>query len=356
MNRAFRNLLGFCMGLMTSAVARGWAYGQAADGKAFMCPRCGCAHDGTKFTEPGRCPSCGMELVQKKMRVAIILYDGVQIIDFSGPYEVFGQAGFEVFTVSESGKPLSTTMDLRVVPTYSIAQSPVPDVLLVPGGGVDAALENAALMTWIRDMAPKVEHVMSVCNGAFILAAAGLLDGKSATTFYKLLPQLEKSAKKTTVVWDKRFVDNGRIVTSAGLSSGIDSALYVVSKIRGLPAAKRVALHLEYNWDPDSTYARGALADMHLPRLRPPEGVLTDLIDTDGDRDQWRVVYRLGSSDAKRIRQEVDAQLVQAGWKHGRDEGRWSFVDRYGRPWTAQTSVEPDDSKVRVRIDIHRKG
>ena len=324
-----------------------------ASAPTYTCPPCNCAHDDKVFHEAGNCPSCGMKLVQAIPKVAIVMFDGVQIIDFAGPYEVFGQAHFQVFTVSRDGAPLKTAMNLVVDPTYSIAESPIPDVLVVPGGGVDAALDDPKLMAWVKRIAQKTGHVLSVCNGAFILAKAGLLTGKSATTFYGLLAELERIAPHTKVVWDRRFVDNGRIVTSAGLSSGIDAALHVVSKLKGRPETHRIALHLEYDWDPKSTYARGALADMHLPRLRPPHDIAADLIETAGDRDRWTIEYRLQSQDERRVRSHVYARLKKAGWKQAqRDE--WSFKDRNGRPWAARTQLRKSEGGFRWRIAIQR--
>src|SRR5262249_23931987 len=120
------------------------------------------------------------------------------------------------------------------------------------------------------------EVVLSVCNGAFILAKSGLLDGLSATTFAPLIEGLKAAAPKTKVVSDQRFVDNGKVVTSAGLSSGIDGALHVVEKLYGKGTAQRVAVGLEYNWDPQGRWVRARLADRFL----------WDLYRAAGDRDR----------------------------------------------------------------------
>ena len=128
------------------------------------------------------------------------------------------------------------------------------------------AYDNPKVVAWVRERAEQAEHVMSVCNGAFILAKAGVLDDKH-----------------TEVITDRRFVDNGKVITSAGLSSGIDASLYLVSKIRGEARAKYLALHLEYDWDPDSEFARAALADLKLPGITPPPGGETTLVATAGE-------------------------------------------------------------------------
>ncbi len=165
--------------------------------------------------------------------------NGVQIIDYAGPYEVFGQAGFQTYTVAANTNLMTTVMGMKVTPSYSFENSPKPDVLVIPGGaGVNRAQNDPATIKWIQDRAKEAEHVLSVCNGAFILAKTGLLDGLSATTFYNLIDGFATAAPKTKVVRDQRYVDNGKIITTAGISSGIDGSLYVVAKMRGKAAAQ----------------------------------------------------------------------------------------------------------------------
>jgi putative intracellular protease/amidase len=197
--------------------------------KEFVCPPCNCGRDHEVFDKPGTCPACGMTLVEKGsaaappgesarpgVRAAVLIFDGVQVIDFSAPYEVFGQAGYEVFTVAAEARPIVASMGLRVTPRYALAEAPAAQILLVPGGHVDEAQSDARVLDWIRAQARSATHVISVCNGAFILAATGLLDGLKATTFYDLIEALRSQAPKVTVVSDRRFVDNGKIITTAG--------------------------------------------------------------------------------------------------------------------------------------------
>ena len=241
----------------------------------YVCGPCACGNDDTVYKEPGSCPACGMELVKKKdvqpqerrMKAAIFIFEGVQIIDFTGPYEVFGQAGINAFTVAEKASPITTSMGMTVTPAYTFENAPEAEILLVPGGNVDPHLENKNVIQWIQKRAESSQHVLSVCNGAFYLAKAGLLDGKQATTFYALIDELKSSFPKVNVVSNKRFADNGKIVTSAGLSSGIDATLYLISKIQGKGRAQAVALNLEYNWQPDSNYARANFADKYIRRI-----------------------------------------------------------------------------------------
>ena len=341
------------------AVLMSLGAGDALSGGAqYICVPCGCAHDHKTFDKPGRCPSCGMELVKKDamIDVAIVVFEGVQIIDFTGPYEVFGQSNYRVFTVSESGAPLTTTMGLKIDPTYSLKDSPAPDVLVVPGGSTKNALNSKALMKWIVDQSATAQYVLSVCNGAFVLAAGGLLDGKSATTFYQLLEQLETTAKKTRVVWDQRFVDNGKVITTAGLSSGIDGALHVISKLEGPTKAKRVALHLEYDWRPQADYARAALADMHLPRLKPVQGGHIETLATDGNRRRWTSVYSIrGAKKISAVPAAIRQQLAEAGWKQGATkpgvQTLWTFTDRHKRAWSARTVMTMHRHAVDLRIE-----
>ena len=194
-------------------------------------------------------------------RVAILVFDGVQIIDSMGPYEIFGAAGFDVFTVAETTAPVTTSMGLTLVPSHAFADAPHADVLVVPGGSVRAARANAALLRYVRETTAHDVHTLSVCNGAFILASAGLLDGLTATTTAGLIERLRSEFPKTTVVDDRRFVDNGKIVTAGGLSAGMDGALHVVSRVLGEPAAQRVAAGEEYDWKPDGK----AAARYHAP-------------------------------------------------------------------------------------------
>jgi transcriptional regulator GlxA family with amidase domain len=228
-----------------------------ASKRVFICPECGQECDKLVFEKPGKCPNCGMTLVEKvdnkelRASVAVLLFDGAEVIDYAGPWEVFGEAGFRVYGVAEKREPIRATFGQKLMPDYTFSDSPPADILLIPGGGVDRALENPALINWVQTNARTSTHVISVCTGAFILAKAGLLDGLSATTITGALDNLEKFATKTKVVRDKRYVDNGKIITTAGLSAGIDGAFHLLEKISGRTAAQATAQHMEYRWQPD---------------------------------------------------------------------------------------------------------
>lgn len=186
--------------------------------------------------------------------VAILLYEGVELLDFAGPGEVFAAAArgqnLEVYTVAASAEPVESQGFVTVTPNHTLASSPRPDILVVPGGGVRHLLGDEAAMQWIRKVAEDAEVVLSVCNGAIVLGKAGLLDGKGATTHRGSLDDLRRTAPAARVYDDRRFVDNGRIVTAAGVSAGIDAALHIVSRLFGAPHAQRVATYMEYAWRP----------------------------------------------------------------------------------------------------------
>jgi putative intracellular protease/amidase len=311
------------------------------------------------FHAPGDCPECGMKMVEKSSRttVAILVFEGVQIIDYSAPYEVFGQAHFSVFTVGKTKNGVTTAMGLSIAPKYDFNDAPPVDVLVVPGGNVDTG--DSRTVDWIRTRAAHAKVVLSVCNGAFFLAKAGLLDGLSATTFYGLIDELSRTATKTRVVRDQRFVDNGKIVTSAGLTSGMDASLHVVEKLLGRDKAREVALHLEYNWDPESKYARAALADRYLPALDLGADAKFERLTSTGGLDEWRMTGRVSSaSSSGAFLDQVSKQLVEkTAWKTdpGKDESArrgWTFADEQGRAWRAILAVTPEAEARTFLVDL----
>lgn len=233
----------------------------------------------------------------ERSRVLILLFDGVEIIDFAAPYEVFGQAGFTVRTVSQDGKPVTTAMKLRVTPDDSFETAQSADIIVVPGGDVQATSKHAATLDWIRRQSVPASAVLSVCTGSDILASTGLLDGQSATTFHGHFDHMSSMFPKVEVLRDQRWVDAGKIVTSAGLASGIDAALHVVAKLRGEKAARTAAMRLEYDWSPKQGFVRGLMADqfMRMPSPEPsfPEGTHFEKESSLGDSKYWEIVYRV---------------------------------------------------------------
>jgi transcriptional regulator GlxA family with amidase domain len=183
--------------------------------------------------------------------VAFLLGGDTNVIDTAGPWEVFQdvmvmRAGahanpFEIFTVGPGDDPVVMTGGMRIVPDFSIANAPKPDVVVVP-----AQRAMPASLEWLRASAVHADMVMSVCTGAYQLARAGLLDGLKATTHHDFWDDFAREFPKVRLQRGSRFVDNGRIATSAGLTSGIDLALHVVARYVGEDAAAATARYLEH--------------------------------------------------------------------------------------------------------------
>lgn len=279
--------------------------------------------------------------------VAILLFPGVQIIDYTGPWEVLGHAqvdgqrAFRIYSVAETASPFETAMGMTVIPSYTFAKAPRPDVLVIPGGNVDPQLSNEGIIRYVRETAKSAEVVLSVCNGAFFLAQAGLLDGLEATTFAGMIEDLQRSAPKTRVVRDKRFVDNGKIITSAGLSSGIDGALHVIEKMYGRGAAQIAAVGMEYDWRPDSGWARAALADRHLfPAFDAVREYPRRVVRYEGSRDRWETSWKVTTeASAQALLERMDKAFSDyPGWKK-QGPGAWRY-EGDGGSWTETTRVE----------------
>lgn len=313
--------------------------------------------------------------------LAILIFDGVQIIDYTGPFETFGHAyiddgpAFNIYTVSEKAGPITTAMGMTVTPKYSFDNAPRPDVLVIPGGGVKEQMASANVIKWLQDKSKDAEVVMSVCNGAFILAKAGLLDGLQATTTSNLIPELREFAPKTKVVDDRRFVDNGKIITTAGLSSGIDGSLHVIERFLGRGTAQMAALGMEYNWDPDSKFVRAALADKHL-RFNYDVKVLPGgwkSLSREGGLDGWENKWSVATdSSASQILESVNSTITnnktygppQAKWTRAGGQGTqssaeslWQFTDNKGTPWSGVVRVEPvtgERNRFKLSVKVAR--
>ena len=187
----------------------------------------------------------------EKIRVAFAMANYATVIDFAGPWEVFqdvtipGPGGtrspFELFTVGESREPVRATGGLNIIPDFTFQTAPSPNVIVVP-----ALRGSEALLNWLRKTHEKTDVTTSVCTGAFQLARAGLLNGKSATTHHDFLDQLENKFPEVDVKRGVRLVDNGDIVTAGGLTSGIDMALRIVARYFGAEIAESTAYYMEY--------------------------------------------------------------------------------------------------------------
>jgi transcriptional regulator GlxA family with amidase domain len=197
-------------------------------------------------------------------KIAIVLFDDVEVLDFAGPFEVFSVTGkrkvghsYEVFTVAEKDT-ITARNQLVVKPVYTFATMPAADIILIPGGGGNHAdgrpfgsrkeMDNPGMIHWVQQQSKQVELTLSVCTGALILAKAGLLENLEATTHFMALDTLKQLAPNTKVVSDKRYVDNGKIILSAGVSAGMDMAFYVVSKLQSPEVARETAQYMQYDY------------------------------------------------------------------------------------------------------------
>jgi transcriptional regulator GlxA family with amidase domain len=191
------------------------------------------------------------------VEVAILLFDGLTALDAVGPYEVLRCVpGAEVRFVAVEPGPKRTAGGLEVLATHRLAEVPSPDVLVVPGGGgVAAVSKDEASLDWIRRVHAGTRWTTSVCTGALVLAAAGLLEGVPATTHWRSLEALAALGARAT---NERVVRSGKIITSAGVSAGIDMALTLVGLELGEEMAQTVQLAIEY--DPQPPYDAGSPA------------------------------------------------------------------------------------------------
>jgi len=201
-------------------------------------------------------------------RVGIVLFDDVEVLDFCGPFEVFAvtrlneekrreePSPFEVLLVAERAAPITTTGGMRVVPHYGFENCPHLDIVVSPGGwGTRRELNNPIMLDWLRARAAEAETVAAVCTGSMLLGFAGLLNGLHATTHWRALDWMRECFPSVTVEYDKHFVEDGRVVTSAGISAGIDMSLKVVARYFGSEIAKATARYMEYPY-PESDARR----------------------------------------------------------------------------------------------------
>jgi len=189
--------------------------------------------------------------------IAILIFDEVEVLDFAGPFEVFGVTGelnvgaCNVFTVAESPGTIRARHGLKLAATHTLESCPAPHVLVIPGGfGTRALLQRPGLLEWVQVKARSAEVVMSVCTGALVLARCGLLDGLRVTTHHECLDLLRELAPAATVDSSARFHDNGKILTAAGISAGLDCSLHVVRRLLGADVAAATARYMEYRENP----------------------------------------------------------------------------------------------------------
>lgn len=198
----------------------------------------------------------------KKKNVAILIFNEVEVLDFTGPYEVFSRtrtvkgidsrknidsAPFNPFTIAMEESLIVATGGLKITPDFSIHNSPKIDILVIPGGyGTRPLLNNEDLLNWIKIKSQEVEILSSICTGSLLLAKAGILDGKRATTHWGAIDALKSISNSINVITNRRIVDDG-VITSAGVSSGIDMSFEIVTKILGEEVASDTAKYIEFH-------------------------------------------------------------------------------------------------------------
>lgn len=191
------------------------------------------------------------------LHIGIFLFNDIELLDFAGPYEVFSVAveqqrlAGRVFTVSEDGAAVRSVNGLQVIPDYAFNEHPPIDVLVVPGGnGTKVEMNKAKVLQWLKKQYEASRLTMSVCSGTRLLGKLGLLDHLTYTTHHEVMPDMAAIAPLATVEKGVRFVDSGKLLTSAGISAGIELSLHVVSKLWGKEVRDRTAVYMEYgNWE-----------------------------------------------------------------------------------------------------------
>ncbi|MCX5208137.1 DJ-1/PfpI family protein [Kitasatospora sp. NBC_00240] len=192
----------------------------------------------------------------------MLVFDEVEVLDMGGPFEVFSTAGrlartaddqplLRVLTVAATRRPVRARGGLRIVADHTLDEDPPFDVLVVPGGVTTAVEADADVVAWLARRRRTAALTFSICTGAFLLAATGALDGRPATTHWEDQEELARRHSEVRVRTDVRWVDDGDIVTSAGISAGMDAALHIVGRLFGEELARRTARQMEYTWAGD---------------------------------------------------------------------------------------------------------
>jgi transcriptional regulator GlxA family with amidase domain len=192
------------------------------------------------------------------VNIGIALFDGAEELDWAGPWEVlaawaqqFPEDGVHVFTVARENRAITCAKGLRVLPDETWESAPPMDVLVYPGGqGTRKELADEAMLDWVRGIAGSGAVVSSVCTGSLVLAAAGLLDGRPATTHWSALELLPTLGREIEVRPEDRFVDTGDVITAAGVSAGIDMALHLVARLHSPERAREVRRYIQYDPEP----------------------------------------------------------------------------------------------------------
>ncbi len=192
-------------------------------------------------------------------RIGLLLFEDAEELDFVGPWEVFTMAAkgcddISVVTLAERAGPLRCAKGLRVLPDHTLADAPALDVVLVPGGqGTRREVENPVVLDWLRQVAPRLSWITSVCTGSLVLCGAGLALGRRVTTHWAFVESLRKRFPDVEVLDRVRYVRDGRLCTAAGVSAGIDMALWLTGQLWGVDRARETQRMMEYDPAPPYT-------------------------------------------------------------------------------------------------------
>lgn len=195
------------------------------------------------------------------INVGIFLFPEIEVLDFAGPYEVFTTATrvaarlhselpptFSVFSIAETAATVIARAGLKFIPDFTFERHPVIDVLIIPGGVVNAEMEKLSVIDWIKRTATTTKITASVCTGAFLLAQSAVITSQKVTTHWEDIADLQQTFPSLNVLENVRWVDEGAVVTSAGISAGIDMSLHLVARLAGMPLAEATARQMEFEW------------------------------------------------------------------------------------------------------------
>jgi transcriptional regulator GlxA family with amidase domain len=190
------------------------------------------------------------------MKIGIYIYDEAEVLDFAGPYEVFstaarisnGESEIQAILIGETGQMVTARAGFRVLPDYGFHNCPDFDVLIVAGGVHDREMMKASVIAWLAQQSSKATLVASVCTGVFLLAQAGVVDGCEVTTHWQDAADLRMKFPRLTVVENRRWVDQGQVLTSGGISAGIDMSLHLLRRLSGPELANATAKQMEFSW------------------------------------------------------------------------------------------------------------
>jgi len=190
------------------------------------------------------------------MNIGIYIYNQAEVLDFSGPFEVFTTASricktdnpFTTFLISQNGEAVKARGGYNIIPAYGFKNVPIIDVLIVVGGVHTEEIKKTSVIEWIKQKSDNAKIIASVCTGVFLLAKAGVVTNHSVTTHWEDISDLQTEFPNLKVINSKRWVEEKNIITSAGISAGIDMSLYLISILHSQMLAEKTAKQMEYNW------------------------------------------------------------------------------------------------------------